>query len=425
MRMGYRTGLQALLILAVSHFSPAAFAARDPELEALFKKGMQALEDNRLKTAREAFQTILTTEPSLHRARLELAVTYYRMLDYQKARDLAQQVLDDPQTPTEVRVTILAFLAQIKADQARFAKRHVWRASVAFGGLHDSNVNVGPSSDVLTDNIRLLPGFTSRSDNALFVQPGISHTFNPGKRVELGEQVANFLWQSQASVYHRRYDQEDNFDLTVASVSTGPALVVLRDWRAAVNLTLDNIWLGGDRLALFSSVKPYVTWQFNRGELTLDATYTRRDYDDTADSGREGDYAAIGGTLGRYFLDRSLALQAGVHYLHFDADADQWGYEGPEVMLAGSLNTWKGGRIYARVTQRDLDYDGDFPVFGVARDERERRFVAGFSHVLRGGYLDQWQLNGEVSRIINGSNVTLFEYDRTQLNLTFSRGFEF
>jgi len=60
--------------------SPLARAAdRDAnELERLFRDGMTAPQEDRLRSAIEAFQTILANDPSLHRARLELAVAYYR-----------------------------------------------------------------------------------------------------------------------------------------------------------------------------------------------------------------------------------------------------------------------------------------------------------------------------------------------------------
>ncbi|MBU2478303.1 MAG: hypothetical protein KKA36_04380, partial [Gammaproteobacteria bacterium] len=53
----------------------------DPD-EITFKQGMEALEDDRLQTAMKAFQSILTNQSKLHRARLELAVAYYRSLNY-------------------------------------------------------------------------------------------------------------------------------------------------------------------------------------------------------------------------------------------------------------------------------------------------------------------------------------------------------
>ena len=423
--MRIRGYIGAVLILAAGQWSLAGIAtAQETDLEALFQEGMQALEENRLESAREAFQTILSIEPSLHRARLELAVAYYRLLDYQRAEELARRVLEDPATPPQVRVTITAFLAQVEADRARFSRRHAWRASLAVGGMHDSNVNVGPSSEILADNIRLLPGATERSNNALFVQPGISHTFNPARRIDVGEQVASLLWQSRLSFYHREYHDEDDFNLAVTTASTGPALVVLEEWRAGINLTLDHIRLGGDDLALFTTLQPHATWQFDAGELTLDGAYTHRRYDDDVDADREGGYIAAGGTLVRYFHDRRLSLQAGLHYLDFDADAARWAYNGPEVMLAAAWRGWDRGEVYARAVQRNLDYDGAFPPFGEARDERERRLVLGFSHRFAAGRMAGWQMTGEFTRVLNRSNIGLFEYDRSQVSLTFRRNFE-
>ncbi|BAZ94971.1 uncharacterized protein FOKN1_2601 [Thiohalobacter thiocyanaticus] len=425
--MGMRgcTAVRAGLLLLAGQlgFMPPG-AAQETDVEALFQEGMQALEDERLQSAREAFQTILSIEPTLHRARLELAVAYYRMLDYQQAEELARQVLEDPATPPQVRVTITAFLAQVAADRARFNRRHTWRASLAFGAMHDSNVNVGPSSELLADNIRLLPGATERSNNALFLQPGLSHTYNPGVRLDLGEQVASLLWQSQLSLYHREYHDEDDFNLGVTTFSTGPALVVLQRWRAGLNLTLDHIRLGGDDLALFSTLQPYVTWQFDGGEFTLDAAWSHRRYEQAIDADREGDYAAFGATLARFFLNRRLSLQAGLHYLDFDADAPRWTYDGPEFMLAAAYRAWPRGRLYARAVQRNLDYDGTFPPFGEARDERERRLVLGFTHRFARGWLDDWRMTGEYNRVLNRSNVGLFEYSRSQVSLTFRRDFE-
>lgn len=424
MQMRGCSGLRALLILCAGQLGVMPLAAQEEDVELLFREGMQALEDNRLQSAREAFRSILSIEPSLHRARLELAVAYYRMLDYRRAEDLARQVLEDPATPPQVRLTITAFLAQVEADRARFMRRHTWRGSLAFGGMHDSNVNVGPSSELLADNIRLVPGATERSNNALFVQPAITHTYNPAVRFDAGEQVASLLWQSQLSFYHREYHDEDDFNLSVATVSTGPALVVLEKWRAGMSLTLDHIRLGGDDLALFTTLQPYVTRQFDGGELTLDGAYSHRRYDDDADSGREGDYVAVGGTLVRYFLDRRLSLQGGLHYLDFDADAARWAYDGPELMLAAAYRGWDRGELYTRAVQRDLDYDGVFPPFGEARDERERRLVLGFRHRFAAGRLAGWQMNGDFTRVLNRSNVGLFEYDRSQVSLTFRRSFE-
>ncbi|MFQ5644197.1 MAG: tetratricopeptide repeat protein, partial [Thiogranum sp.] len=83
-------------------------AEENPESEALFQEGMGALQEDRLKSAIRAFSRILDAEPELNRAKLELARASYRSLRYEDAQKLAQEVLDDPLTPPEVRVTVLA-----------------------------------------------------------------------------------------------------------------------------------------------------------------------------------------------------------------------------------------------------------------------------------------------------------------------------
>lgn len=429
MRMLQHARRWRFLTLIVAGLLPSVVPAADEdELEARFDEGMQALEENRLQSARAAFQAILDDRPSLHRARLELALTYYRLLNYQQAEALAREVLEDPATPPQVRLSITAFLAQVEADRERLSRRHVWRASLAFGGMHDSNVNVGPGTTLLADNIRLQPNATARVDNGVIVQPSISHTYNSGKRIGIGEHVARLLWQSQLSFYYREYDDEDDFNLNVTTFSTGPAMVVLDEWRAGLNLTLDHIRLGGENLAVFTSLQPHVTWQFDRGELTLDGMHTQRRYDKDVDSGREGGYSAAGGSVARYFLGRRLSLQGSGRYLNFEADDDRWGFEGTELGVSVAYRAWQRGQLFLQATQRDLDFDGVFPLFGDARDdkrdERERRLRVGFTHDFSGGLMDKWQMRGEIERLLNRSNVKLFEYDRTQISLLFQRDFD-
>ncbi|MEN8801240.1 MAG: tetratricopeptide repeat protein, partial [Thiogranum sp.] len=112
--MRVRKCIAALLGVTFLTGVGSAMSAEDAELEAQFREGMEALNDDRLKSAIRAFSRILDTEPELHRARLELALAYHRSMRYEDAEKLAQEVLDDPNTPPEVRVTVLAFLAQVK-----------------------------------------------------------------------------------------------------------------------------------------------------------------------------------------------------------------------------------------------------------------------------------------------------------------------
>ena len=89
------------LLLAVIVVQPVCAApTENPEVEAKFEKGMQALADEKLESAIEAFQNILNADPSLNRVKLELALSYYRALRYEDAQQLAhhQEQCTSPQT---------------------------------------------------------------------------------------------------------------------------------------------------------------------------------------------------------------------------------------------------------------------------------------------------------------------------------------
>ncbi|WP_197462891.1 hypothetical protein, partial [Neptuniibacter pectenicola] len=70
-----------------------------------------------------------------------------------------------------VRVSILAFLAQLKRDEEQLNPQHDHKFNLSAGVLFDSNVNVGPSGSVVNVNGTpfTITGGSPVSDNALVV----------------------------------------------------------------------------------------------------------------------------------------------------------------------------------------------------------------------------------------------------------------
>jgi len=420
-----------LLLLACVLAMPAARAAQDPEEQ--FRRAMALREQGDLFEAVEVFQSILGTDPSLQRARLELAVTYYRALRFKHAEEEATAVLNDPGTPPNVKLAILAFLGQVSKDVERFdGRRHQWKLSIVPGYIHDDNVNVGPGSDVVRvgdSSLRLVAGSTPRGDSAYTLLVGVDHDFQPGTQLRLGQRQAALHWLTQASAYRKGYFKEYGFDLDVVSLSTGPALTSLGNWRAGLDLRGDYIRLGNDYLGFYTSLLPSVTWQFGRNELTLKATVSRRDYKQAVDEPRDSNYWSGGVNVGRSFMDNKAAVQAGVGYFEEHAAASRFDRDGTELFISGNARPWKGGMLYARASQRDTDHDGPEPLFGIARDERERHYVAGLRHTFRrqveegSVWLKDWTFDASFSRTDNDSNVGIYTYDRDQYSLSVSRTF--
>lgn len=415
-------GLFACLVLAA-----AGTAQAGADVQGQFDTALRAIEQDRLRTARETLQELLAANPNLHRARLELARVYYLTEDFAGARREAQRVLNDPETPPTVRTTVLAFLAQIDADERRAAERHHWTPSLYAGLMYDSNVNIGPSRDVIDVGglpFVVSPASREQEDFAWVLNPAISHVYNPGRRFQSGEHTGTFIWQSDASAYYRGYFDEDDFNFGVLTLRTGPAWIVPRHWRAWLGLQADQIWLGDERLALFTSLNPGVTWEVGaQTEITLEGAYTDRNYRDSADEGRDGEELLGRLTATRYFNDRRLAVQAGAGYARFDADEDRFGYDAPELFAGVIAEAWTDGMVFARIGYRNFDFDGVEPLFGVSRDDDELRYTVGFQHDMRDGPLAGWALQGNWIFTDNDSNVGIYEYDRHVVNLGLARSF--
>jgi len=400
--------------------------AADAEEE--FKKAIAARNSGDLEDSIVIFQSILSQEPSLHRARLELAVAYYRATQFEEAERQAKKVLDDPKTPATVRLSITAFLAKIKAERQRYETvGSTYRVGVSAGFLHDTNVNVGPSSDVVNigaATLRLAAGSTPQSDNAITLSGTFNYSYQTGKTVNAGGRTAAVLWQSQASVYTKQYQDLSEFNLDVVSLSTGLAFVAPKAWRANVNLRLDNIELGSDALAFYTSLLPSVTWQLNNStELSVNASLADRDYKQSNDEGRDSFYKSVGVVLGKKYMKGKVSLQGGVSFFDEEADDDRFSRDGTRLFVGANWKAWKNGSLYANFSQRDSKHDAPELLFNEKRDEREQIFSVGFIHQFSNQYLNKWVLKGSFNNTENDSNVDIFTYDREVTSITFSRTF--
>ena len=411
-----------LMCSTLPTFAADPVPVTDPEK--LFKEGLYQRETGNLFSAIEAFQTVLSSQPSLSRARLELAVTYFRALNYEEARKQAQAVLDDPKTPENVRLSILVFIAQIEQERGILqAKTHVWEPTVSIGMMYDSNVNAGPSSDLLPGGLVLTPGSTKQGDLAVVLQAGLGHSYSFPSTFRFGESVGRMAWQSRVNYYHRGYSTEHAFGLDVFSLSTGPAWFVTNKWRASIALQVDDIYLGSDHLAVYSSLNPNVVWQFQNAEVTWDAVYMDRGFKRTSDQGRDSRYLATGLSYGRVLANSGVALQAGVRYFDERADQDRFSNDGTEFFVGANVVAWENGAIYGRFSQSDAKYVGVEPVFNIARDESENQMEVGFSHSFKDGALKDWKLIGSYLYTRNASNVATYSYNREMTSLNLSRSF--
>jgi len=426
---GY-TPLKTLILLAFVGLPAIAMAeshaTADDEIQARFEEALDALNAEKVYTARRLLKSLLADYPTLHRARLELARADYLARDYDAAEAEIQQVLDDPDVPPSVRTTLLAFQAQIRDDRSTFEQRHGWTGQIYAGLMYDSNVNFGVGRDIVDINGQLFtvnPQSQETSDGAGVVDAGLLHTYNPNRTFRSGEDTGFFIWQTQGNAYYRGYFDETDFNLGVLTLRTGPAWVVPENWRFSLGLQGDQIWLGGDDLAFFTSLNPAFSKQLSdRTDITFAAAVTDRNYKRDFDQGRDGTQWRGGVTLTHLYPNGVWGTQAGIAYTNFDADDDRFGYKGPDVFAGVNWKAWERGSVYGRVGYRRFEYDAPEPLFTEARDDDEWRLTAGFRHELA-SVLPGWIVRGEWIWSDNSSNNPLFDYDRHQVSLGLQKNF--
>ncbi|RLB71526.1 MAG: hypothetical protein DRH04_01555 [Deltaproteobacteria bacterium] len=397
----------------------------DAELDALFRDAMKKREAGNLEAAIEEFHTILSNQPLLHRARLELAVAYYRAYKFQAAIEEAKKVLDDPNTPPNVRVTILAFLAQVKQDEENLkVPKSYWKFPVMFGYIYNDNVNFGPDSHIFGGQI-FDPGIEEESDSGLVASAGVDLTYQTGKHFMFNGRDTAFLWQSGANVYHRGYFDETDYNLAVITLRTGPTLISRGSWRANLTLQDDILYYGREFLGNYLYLLPAVTFNVTDAlEVTLDGTFSDRDYHQSCYQGEDSFYVA--GRLSAGYVTRGgrLALQGGAEIFNENADDDYFSNDGWNFFVGGNLSVAERCNLFVMFSREERKYDDPPPNFDDRRDEDDNRYTAGINYTFENmGVLSDWMI--ELKYIYNDydSNLSAYAYERTQVLTTFSKTF--
>lgn len=421
-----RTALKGLSVCVLLAFAAAGQA--QTSVDDQYRLGLYQRETGQPYASIETLESLLAANPTLNRARLELAVAYHRTLEYARARAEAERVLQNPATPEIVRLSIASFLKQIELEErANFGQRHRFEPSVSLGLIHDSNVNAGPDSALLGsfngNELRLDPAFTGKSDWGSIVQANLRHTWQRPGPVRVANEPSRLFWTSSLGVYHKGYKQFNQYDLGVATLSTGPGLLVGNSWRGNINFQLDDLYFGGKHLGLYTSISPSGTWKVGRsGELTLDAQWIKRDFHRPGDSAREGQFSSVGMSYGRMMSNQTWSVQGGVRLFQESAREDRFSYIGEEWFV-GARTQVNGFDLFARAAWRNARHIGVEPVFGDSRRETERRLELGAGYTFEAGLLERWQLSATLANVHNKANLSLYGYDRDTLTVNLNRSF--
>ncbi len=403
--------------------TPSAYAEDALDPETLFNDAMRYRQDGELFKSIEVFETILSNQPGLNRARLELAISYHLTRRYEDARDQLTEVLNDPETPDTVKLSITAYLAQLAGDIKTSAQRSTSSMYISAGLFTDSNINLGPGKDVTG----ITPESLENSGSGGQFMFSYSHRSRASQAIHIAKTIVDFEWLTQASAYSKAYASGDSeFNLSVLTLNTGPALIAEEKWRAAFNFKLDKLVFGKEDYATYVGINPLFTYNIMKDlEITFENITTAREYDKPTDNGLTGTQTMWGIDVSKFYASQSIGLQAGVKYHDNGAKAGSLHSTGAEIYFGGQMPAWKDALAYLTLSSRDYSYkspDGAISTT-TARDETELLAVLGVSHDFRNGPLKSWTLNAQYTYTNNDSNLEEFAYDRNIIEVNMRRYF--
>jgi tetratricopeptide (TPR) repeat protein len=309
--------------LALPYFIDLARKA--PTNDILFWLGNSAANVESWDTAASAYGRMLAMEPSLQRVRLELGMVYFRQGKYTEAREAFETVLASDPPPT-VRGNIERMMRVIDTRTQRW-----------FGALHlsqgyhwDSNVSTGPSStriDAPAGGYFTL-GRTQREvdDGVSLTRVGGSLRYDPADR-------GGFMWNTSGSLYHTAHFTYGEFDFSSWQLATGP-------WWQAGALTLKlpahytREYYDHAPLDITYGVLPSLNYRFSP-QLSLNggAGWIQTDYDE--DIRRRQDKESITTWLNPLLSINTNRTLLSLHLLYEDCNAvgERYSYEGYEGAL--------------------------------------------------------------------------------------------
>jgi hypothetical protein len=185
----------------------------------------------------------------------------------------------------------------------------------------------------------------------------------------------DWVWYSAATIYHKSYFHETDYNFTKVNVSTGP-------WFAGSNFLIklpvgfSDRWLENEHLSNSLHFDPSYKYYFNRNiDLTARYSYSYTNY-----YGR----SAIDNHTHRLELIPALSINnrmnnfaLTVGYAYKDADRDRFSYDGPYYAFSYMARPFPNTTLLFRFDWADRDFDGKDPTYLKNRDDQRSTFTLG------------------------------------------------
>lgn len=371
-----------------------------------FAYGMTCMAMKDYSRARFAFERLLMSDPSNHRARLEMARAQAASQQYDGAIENLRKVLAEELSP-KVRENVELFLAEVN----RAAKTSSFSGRLDLGYFDDSNVNVGPDSDIVSiapiifgslsvDQLTLEEASLPSESAGYFASLVLSGSTDIGAR-------GGWLASADAMVYNNWLVDAEAYESRYYMLSLGGIMSAgTRTLRAP--LRISHIDSGGEPLVDMAALAPVYRATFADGRVafTTTATLELRDYVDLND--RDGVFVSLGESVKMIARDGKSSVGMGLTFAYDGTDAGIYEYTGYSWVLNADQVLPFNFIGYAKLSSSRSDYAEKESLAPEEREDSQTQVAVGLTR--RVGERAGFDVNYQNTK--NSSTFGLYQYER-------------
>ncbi len=394
-----------------------AMLAEPDDLDITFRYAAVSSRLGDPEAAITALERMLLFNPDLPRVRLELGVLYFRMQSYDVAEAYFRQALEVESVPPEVEARVNRFLAEIDDRRSPVS----WTGQIFAGLRYQDNANAAPGGETVTLGgleFRLDDESRRREDVDLFTSGSATHRYRIGLE---GDALV-----SNASVYANAYLDDDDLNVALLAVDSGPRIDLARFGREATSIRpfghAEIVRLGQQPYYYAAGVGLGVSHQAAEAfAVTADVRSSLRDFTDTGarPNGSDRDGLTLTGSFqGRYAVSAETLVTGVVR------TSRDWADEDFESRVAGSATlgvlqafdspidrldgTWVAT---AAATVGFSVFDAAEPLQTDERRDRELRLRAGLTAPIT----DVISATAQVEQTLRHSNYDINKYTNSSV----------
>lgn len=367
-----------------------------------FFYGRSAYEVGQYNDALMAYEKVLMEEPNNLRVQLETAQCYFKLKQYDKAKEIFNMVLQHDSVPPQVKQNIYATLQSIDQQNTDHFFRTMFMASY----VYDTNVNNASGDKDFTVYFSGVPTVLPNdgeqpSDSSLQLVASLNHTYKIDDTMGLENTFTGYTQQ-----YFHQHDKD--IDL----VSFGSSLAQYgKLYKASIGLGYDHVWLDNAQYVSTLSLKGEYSRKLNK-QLNYQSyvKLSDKNYQQSADELKDAYVYELYNALSynsKEFGISSLALTLGKEQRQSgdrtDVNKQYYG-----VALGNSYNISKNLLLKTSLEYKQYDYENMDLLFLSKRKDTQESVSVGMIQSIN----KNLSVGASVQYIDNQSNHQPFDYDK-------------